>query len=125
MRIKRSATELTPHCEIGGRRWDRTITFGFSVRSTHQVYDPPDKWLPVRVTLPVGFETRDLQSLLALYETTWHLEIGCEGWNCTSGVSNVAGLQPAAFAAQRHLPVEIGRLSWTRTSNILRVKQTI
>ena len=23
---------------------------------------------------------------------------GCEGWNCTSGVSNVAGLQPAAFA---------------------------
>ena len=27
-----------------------------------------------------------------------HLEIGCEGWNCTSGVSNVAGLQPAAFA---------------------------
>ena len=41
MRIKRSTTELTPHLEIGGRRWDRTITFGFSVRSTHQVYDPP------------------------------------------------------------------------------------
>ena len=28
-------------------------------------------WLPVRVTLPVGFETRRLQRLLALYETTW------------------------------------------------------
>lgn len=31
----------------------------------------PSKWLPVRVTLPVGLSTRRLQRLLALYETTW------------------------------------------------------
>ena len=73
----------------------------------------------------MGFETRRLQRLLALYETTWHLEIGRQGRTRTYAVSNVADLQSAAFAAQRHLPVEIGRLSWTRTSNILRVKQTI
>ena len=38
LRTMHSTTELTPH---GGRMWDRTTTFGFSVRSTHQVYDPP------------------------------------------------------------------------------------
>ena len=36
------------------------------------------------------------------------IEIGCEGWNCTSGVSNVADLQSAAFAAT--LTPQFGKL---------------
>ena len=74
----------------------------------------------------MGFETRDLQSLLALYETTWHLEIGCEGWNCTNDVHHLGSEFTARTVRCYGNPtIEIGRLSWTRTSNILRVKQTI
>ena len=47
----------------------------------------------------------------------------CEGWNCTSGVSSVAGLQPAAFATT--LTPQFGNWLSRQDSNLrMRVYQT-
>lgn len=41
-------------------------------------------WLPVRVTLSVGLSTSDLQSLLALYETTRQIKEDALAVDCSA-----------------------------------------
>ena len=57
-------------------------------------------WLPVRVTLSVGLSTRDLQSLLALYETTWQLKMKRE----SSGIKVYPQLSTNAAIHACHEP---------------------
>ena len=86
-----------PHCEIGGRMWDRTTTFGFSVRSTHQVYDPP---------IEIG------GCIVGIYSTV----------SSTSDASTHYVKEPVLRTGQDHLPAYQAiwknvREGWTQTTN--------